>query len=584
MRENYNIYDEQAEYAVLNSIIFEPKNYSKHKDMLEPDMFFMATSKDIYKAIAELDTKGKPIDEEFIKKELEKQNRFNPEILLNILSKNPHHNILGYIKELQELHRKRAALEATTLFRNGEIDIQKLISTCTAAKNMYVTEEAQQATKHEYKHITPFMRSLLQDLKSINDYPDSMVWAVMLPSMAGLIGARAKITNGINLTVFPVIWSMIVAPSSLAAKSTLYRKAKDCIFGDMQKEFYREYEENRANHKTLYKEYLALPKEEKLQTDEPEPPTLKQIIFHAGGTPEAKIKSLQHNPNGGVVYFDEMKAELELTNANQAYKALKTSIFDGETYHKELVNGGTIILYSPILSEVGLITKPWLLEVAQKNDVASGFMARYLFSVNSRHDFKPLKINENFIDTKKYSKVGEFIVEMFKNCEETITFKLSDEARLKHKEWFDEYSETVYDTETDEEATASYRLSTYVLKFMLISYIFNNAQNLIDVVASDNMLIIGKEYFDEALEIMELFRNESHKLLQLFESSNKLNFKIDDNAVKIYKKIDRSEHRKITRSEANNIRGIDKQIIDYLIETGMLISNKVDRTEYLSKP
>lgn len=173
---------------------------------------------------------------------------------------------------------------------------------------------------------------------------------------------------------------------------------------------------------------------------------------------------------------------------------------------------------------------------------------------------------------------------MFKNCEETITFKLSDEARLKHKEWFNDYSNTVYDTETDEEATASYRLSTYVLKFMLISYIFNNAKNLIDVVASDNMLTIGKEYLDEALEIMELFRNESHKLLQLFESSNKLNFKIDDNAVKIYKKIDRSEHRKITRSEANNIRGIDKQIIDYLIETGMLISNKVDRTEYLSKP
>jgi len=585
MKENYNICDEQAEQAVLNSIIFEPNNYAKYKDMIEPDMFFMAFNKDIYKTIVELVAKDKPIDEEFIKKELVKKGKFIEEVMLNILNKTPHHYIVKYIVELQELHRKRVALEATMLFRNGEIDLQKLISLSTSAKNMYAKEESQSATQHEYKHITPFMKSLLFDLKRINDYPDSMVWSVMLPSMAGLIGARANITNGINLTVPPVIWSMIVAPSSLAAKSTLYRMAKNCIFGDMQKEFYKEYEEEKANFKTLYKGYLSLPKEEKLATDEPEPPTLKQIVFHAGGTPEAKIKSLEHNSNGGVVYFDEMKAELELTNANQAYKALKTSIFDGETYHKELVNGGTIILYSPILSEVGLITKPWLLDVAQKNDVASGFMARYLFSVNSRHDFKPLQINSRFyIDTKKYSKVGEFIIKMFENCENTTIFKLSEKAMLKHTKWFNEYSKTVYDTETDEEATASYRLSTYVLKFMLISYIFNNAQKLVDVVASDNMLTIGEEYFDEALEIMEIFRNESHKLLQLFESSNKLNFKIDDNAVKVYKKIDKSENKKITRSDANNIRGIDKQKIDYLIETGMLISSRIERTEYLSKP
>ncbi len=212
-------------------------------------------------------------------------------------------------------------------------------------------------------------------------------------------------------------------------------------------------------------------------------------------------------------------------------------------------------------------------------------MARYLFSVNSRQDFRPLRIDSGFsIDTEKYAKVGKFIIDMFKHSEETVIFKLSDKAREKHKEWFNEYSKTVYETETDEEATASYRLSTYVLKFMLISYIFNHAENLVDVVASDNMLTIGVEYFDEALEIMELFRGESHKLLQMFESSNKLNFKIDDNAVKIYKKMDKAEGRKITRSVANNIRGINKEKIDFLISTGMLISTKPERTEYISKP
>ena len=48
--------------------------------------------------------------------------------------------------------------------------------------------------------------------------------------------------------------------------------------------------------------------------------------------------------------------------------------------------------------------------------------------------------------------------------------------------------------------------------------------------------------------------------------------------------MDKPEDRKITRYKAINIRGLNKEKIDHLIETGMLIPTKVDRTEYLSKP
>ena len=119
---------------------------------------------------------------------------------------------------------------------------------------------------------------------------------------------------------------------------------------------------------------------------------------------------------------------------------------------------------------------------------------------------------------------------------------------------------------------------------MLISYIFNNTYKKIDVVGSDNMLNIGEEYFYEAVEIMTIFREGSDKLLKLFADANKLNFKIDDFAMKLYKKIEKSKDRKITRSQAVNTRGINKEKIEHLIETGMLLSTKVEKTEYLSKP
>ncbi len=185
--------------------------------------------------------------------------------------------------------------------------------------------------------------------------------------------------------------------------------------------------------------------------------------------------------------------------------------------------------------------------------------------------------------THQYAHTGEFIVDIFKDNDEPLLFKLSDKARSRYVEWFNEYSKTSFHTETEEEIASSIRLGTYVLKFMLISYIFNNAYKKIDVVASD-MFTIGEEYLDEAIEIMEIFREGSDKLLKLFDGANKLNYKIDDIAQKVYKKIEKSEKRKITRSQAVNIRGLNKEKIDNLIETGMLISKKVDRTEYLSKP
>lgn len=581
MNSNYNI---SAEQMVLSSLLFTPEKFDTYSKEINVDIFYLPTHKDIYQAMLDLNKQDKPMDEEFIKRILVQQGKFNEEAMIHIMATTAPNYIVSYIKELQELHVKREIFDATLKFQHAEIDHIKLSSLIEKAKNLYVEAEIQQAIKHEYKYISPFMKDLLYELKAINNYPDSMVWSVMLASMAGLIGARAKITNSVNVTVFPVIWSMIVAPSSLAAKSTLYNATKECIFGDMQKKFYDEYREEKANHKHIHKGYMALPKEEKLAEDEPEPPTLKQIVFAPGGTPEAKIKNLEHNPHGGVVYFDEMKAELAKANANEEYKALKTSMFDGAPYHKELVNAGTIILDHPVLSEVGLITEKWLLESTHKNDVASGFMARYLFSVNPKSDFEPLQIRRFFLDKEKYVKVSNFILDMFKHREEPVMFKLTDEAMQKYEAWFNEYSKTSYHTETDEEIASSVRLSTYLLKFMLISYIFNNAQKLVDVVASDNMLSIGVEYFDEALEIMEVFRQGSDKVLQLFDSSNKLNYKIEGYIEKIYKKIEKAEGRKLARSDVNNIRGVNKQKIDHLIDTGMLIAHKIDRTEYLSKP
>jgi replicative DNA helicase len=586
------------ERSILSSFIFSYNTFVNCSLFLKKETFSHPPHQGVFLAMLKLEDKGFPIDEEFIKKEiLDKDFLATPNYippkkeeiegtLIEILSANPITNVKHYCLELQKEHIKRETHLLTLKLQNNDISIVQFKNALEKIENLYKKEESESQTfSIDYSRIPQFLGDVIKDLMAVNNYPPSMVLSTVLTSMAGLIGARAKITNGYNLTVFPVIWSMIVAPSSISAKSTLFRFTKKCIFDDMQKDLFTKYESDLIQYKEDLKRYNALAKEDKMREIEPERPQPKLLIFANDGTPEAKITALHRNQNGGVVYFDEMKAELERSNNDPRYKALKTSIFDGETYHKELVkDGGTYILKNPVLSEIGLITEQWLMEAVQKNDIASGFMARYLFSYNQRKDFKPLQITKNILECDKYSRVGRFIIEMLEiDRSEPLLIVLSFEAKKYYVEWFNDFSRTAFAVETDEEITTSYRLSTYVLKFALILHIFNNASKRVDIIKEDR-LSVSLECMKGAIYLMELFQNENYKILNLFEKNKKLNFKIDDIAIKLKKKINASEGKIISKSKATNgIRGLTPSKLENLIEQGLFTLVKVDRTTFIKE-
>ncbi|WP_428026260.1 DUF3987 domain-containing protein [Arcobacter sp.] len=601
---NYNISDNKStidtihtiniERTVLCSFLFDYKQFDRMNSKLTKESFYADGHKKIFESMLRLYKQNKPIDEEFIKKDLN-SNEYD-HILIDILSSNPITNLSQYIETLQENHRQREV--DTALSKAHQQKVKENLNSIAFGKvlekelskiqNLYQEKKEHKesnSSQIDFTKLSPFLSNLVKDLMQINDYPSSMVLSTVLSSMAGLIGARAKITNGKNITVFPVIWSIIIAPSSLAAKSTLYQYTKKCIFGNIQNELYEEYERKLEQYKIDIKNFKELTKEDRRNEIEPDRPEPKLLVFQNDGTPEAKIKSLQDNQNGGIIYYDEMRAELEKTNNDKSYKALKTSAFEGELLHKRLVNGGSIILKRPVLCEVGLITEQWLLEVANKNDIASGFMARYLFSYNTRDDFKPLQIKDFNINTYQYSEVGQFVIDILGiDREEPILFKLNDEAQKYYIKWFNEYSISAYETETDEEITATYRLTTYVLKFALVSYIFNSAYKKMDIIKSDNMLEVSLEYVKEAIYIMTIFTNESHKVLELFQKNKMLNYKIDSVTVKLQKKIRNTKEKRISRSEAtNSIRGLNKEKIDELIEQGLFRLEKIDRTTFITE-
>lgn len=126
MTDSY--YNLSFERSVLSSIIFEPSIFSSLT--LNPNLFFLEAHQNIFRVIQSLDNIEKPIDEEFIRIELEKKKLFDERIMVEILTANPIADITSYIIELKKMAKKRDILSAVNKIKSisDEVDGDELLS------------------------------------------------------------------------------------------------------------------------------------------------------------------------------------------------------------------------------------------------------------------------------------------------------------------------------------------------------------------------------------------------------------------------------------------------------------------------
>ena len=548
-------------YAVYSSFLMYPQTFKKFKHLFNKkhlfglDLWFFEQLEEIDKNdFSMIDLHHFNCKEDYQK-----------EFVLQIMGEAPFYPdekiVLDCVGKLEKEYKIRSYDILVKKLSFKEIELEQFETEILKIAQKPIKTETQK-NKIDIDLLSPFMKAAFLNLKRINNYPDSMVLCTLLSSLGGLIGARARISNGFGVSCFPIIWSLIIAPSSISTKSTLFKNCRKLIFGNLQNQFYREYEEQKKDSEEEEKEIF-----------------LKRFVFAQDTTPEALIKALYNNQNGGIIYHDEFKAEIEKCNFNLSYKALKTSLFEGNIYDKELVGSGALVLKNPCISEVGAITEFWLLEALKKSDLASGFLARYLFSYNKKEDFAPLEARSYNIDFECFEKVSKTFIKNYGfDCAQPTEFSLSSQAKEYYKEWFDSLSSVAFDTENDEELTMTYRLTTYALKFCLISYIFNNIDSSSIPTIKTN---IPLEYLKEGIEIMNFFRIESEKIIKLMKTNGRLNYDPETLLSKAIKKI--QKHGGIcSRTNILNIRGMTKESLDSLIESEQLKQSLVDGQNYIS--
>jgi len=108
------------ERQVLATFIFDPKRLIEVEETLKIDDFYHPFHKALFSVLLKLYENDLPIDEEFIKNELEKIGQFDEILFLDILSSTPIANLDVYIKEIK-FHSQKLKIDELALIIREKI-------------------------------------------------------------------------------------------------------------------------------------------------------------------------------------------------------------------------------------------------------------------------------------------------------------------------------------------------------------------------------------------------------------------------------------------------------------------------------
>jgi len=121
MSEN-QLHNLNIERAVLSSILFDPTLYEDVASKIKAGDFYLPDHRSIFEAMEVLEREDKPIDEEFLRKKLLQNGKFNEDVFIEIISSNPLSNSAAYIDEIKEKAIKRELIKLTSDIKDVAID------------------------------------------------------------------------------------------------------------------------------------------------------------------------------------------------------------------------------------------------------------------------------------------------------------------------------------------------------------------------------------------------------------------------------------------------------------------------------
>ena len=169
MEELYNL---NIEKAVLSAIIFDPEIFEDIAAYLKPEDFYLPFHQNLFKAMETLFEQEQPIDEEFLKKELQKESKFDEVAMIEVLSANPITNTKAYVQEIKAYSNKRALITLATQIKKLTIedDLDAVEVMDRVEQKLYeITQDSVSEDFKDSKQITVDMLKEIERLKELGN-------------------------------------------------------------------------------------------------------------------------------------------------------------------------------------------------------------------------------------------------------------------------------------------------------------------------------------------------------------------------------------------------------------------------------
>jgi len=183
--ENNNI---NIERAVLSSFLSAPAMFELSLGKLDPSDFYLPAHRYMYEAMLELDAKDSPLDDELLRVELLKQNRWDESAMLEVLATNPLPSCDSYIEQLREYRQTRELQDLSNEIRKMNSQGDE-IHDIVGYVSQTIDNITDQSSTAKNKDISKIVDDFEEDFKSAQKLGDFVGIKSGIKNLDSIIGA-----------------------------------------------------------------------------------------------------------------------------------------------------------------------------------------------------------------------------------------------------------------------------------------------------------------------------------------------------------------------------------------------------------
>jgi hypothetical protein len=390
--------------------------------------------------------------------------------------------------------------------------------------------------------------------------PIEFIVTACLASISGAAGKNYKYVMPNKLPIFLNIWAIIMGTSSTMKKSTTLTKCSAPLY-EINKQLHQ-------NFKSELAAYESLSEEEKGEVEKP----IRDYLIIPSDITVERLSDVLSQSRHGIMIQNEFMTLSDMMNRSYSngLKSFLTDIYDVPVSHEISRKSSDTLVVHPYLSILAATTPDWFREGINKNDINSGFLPRFIFSIKYSNNKKYLSLLED-----EYFEIDE---DQFTNRYQLIlnnsgVFTIEDEAKEVFKTF--DYQIQIENEKTNDKQKPIFndRLKIYCLKIAGLLALWNNELG--------EELNVNESNMADAVVLTKYYQENAHRLIEKEIQYNTLLSK-EDRIITIIEDFGEEfkNTKKITRSKLSNHARLagGKKELDMLLES-LEDKNKIELAE-----